>query len=420
MAAIPFTAVISAVGLLLLSCANRTSADQPAPKTAETAASPREISPSAAKPTEKTAFPSVFRGDPAHSGRSPYKGPRAADPKWAFRTQGRIYADAAIAQDGTIYIASLDGFLYAVSPDGKEKWSFNAGGKIWTTPALAADGTIYFGSDADKIYALTPHGKVKWTLSTEMPPEKKGQKVPAGQWDVDTSPVVGPDGTVYFACHYYLYAVRPSGELRWRFQAGVGRVKIFSSPALGPDGTLYFGTQGKRLFAVNGAGAAVWNVETGGDNDAAPAVSGDTVYFGSDDGKVRALSTADGTARWEADLGAPIRAPIAVGPDGTVFAATYGARPFVVALDKDKGTERFRFFTEAGDGAFYGIQSGILVDKEGYLYFGGRDHYIYCLTPDGELKWRYETGDQVDSGPVLDKNGTLYVGSDDRRLTAFE
>jgi outer membrane protein assembly factor BamB len=45
---------------------------------------------------------------------------------------------------------------------------------------------------------------------------------------------------------------------------------------------------------------------------------------------------------------------------------------------------------------------------------------VYCLTPDGKLKWRFETGDQVDSGPVLGKDGTLYVGSDDHRLTAFK
>ncbi len=362
----------------------------------------------------------MFRGNPARSGVSSFKGPRTAKPKWAFRTKGRIYADPAITHDGTILTASHDGFLYAVSADGKEKWSFNAEGKIWSTPAVAEDGTIYFGSDADKFYALSPDGKAKWTLSTEMPAEKKGEKIKESLWDVDTSPALGADGTIYFACHYYLYALRPDGELKWRFQAGLGRVKIFSSPALDSEGNIFFGTQGKRLFAVNASGKAIWNVETNGDNDSTPSVQKDTVFFGSDDNKVRALDTKTGELKWEAELGESIRAPITTGKNGVIYAATYSQKPFVEAIDANTGQSRWRFFIEPGDGAMYGIQSGILEDEEGYLYFGGRDGYVYCLTPQGKLQWRYKTGDQVDSGPVLDKNGTLYTGSDDKRLWAFE
>lgn len=423
--------------MLLLSCSSKTDAQQPSrTRAAETEASESRASDAAKlssspttkrdrvreEPTSRGGVSNgsvMFRGGPQRTGQAFVKGPRSANPVWAFRTQGRIYADPVVGADGTLYVASHDGFLYAVSPDGKEKWSFDVRGKIWGTPAIAEDGTVYVGSDADMLFALTPAGELKWTLSTALPPEKKGEKVHASKWDVDTSPVLGKDGTIYFACHYYLFAVRPSGELRWRFQAGIGRVKIFSSPALGEDGVLYFGTQGNRLFAVNASGVAVWSVETGGDNDSTPTTSGDTVYFGSDDNMVRALNTADGAPRWTTDLGAPVRAPLALGRDGTVYVATYGAKPFVAALDGKTGVEQWRFFINDGEGAFYGIQSGVLIDEEGYLYFGGRDRFVYCLTPAGKLKWRYETGDQVDSGPVLGKDGTLYIGSDDRRLRAF-
>jgi outer membrane protein assembly factor BamB len=118
-------------------------------------------------------------------------------------------------------------------------------------------------------------------------------------------------------------------------------------------------------------------------------------------------------------LGAPIRAPIAIGHDGTVLASTYGEQPFIAAFDPTAGEEKWRFPIEPGKGDMYGIQSGALVDRDGYVYFGGRDRYVYCLSPAGELVWRHETGDQVDSGPVLGPDGTLYVGSDDGRLYAF-
>lgn len=360
----------------------------------------------------------TFRGNTGRTGRTIIKGPRAPNLKWTFRTRGRIYADVAVAPHNTIYVASHDHHLYAIGADGRERWSFDAGGKIWTSPAIGKDGTIYFGSDEDRLIAVAPSGIERWTFSTKQP-YQKGDRPESGRWDVDTSPVVTSDGTIIFGCNLFLYALRPNGQLRWYFQAGKGKAKIFSSPALGKDGTIYFGTQGHYFFALNQSAKVLWHQKTDGDNDSTPCVGSDgTVFFASDDGKVRSAAPG-GNLKWEIELKAPVRAPLAVGHDGTVFASTFGEKPFIVALLGTNGKEKWRFHVEPGHGSFYGIQSGALIDKEGYVYFGGRDHYIYCLTPDGELVWRYKTGDQVDSSPALGPDGTLYIGSDDKRLYAF-
>ncbi len=360
----------------------------------------------------------TFRGDTRRTGRALVNGPRNAHLKWVFRTGGRIYADAAVAPDNTVYVASFDRFLYAVNGAGREIWSYDAGGKIWTSPAIAKDGTIYFGSDADRLIALDSTGTERWIFSTTQATEK-GDKAEDGRWDVDTSPVITADGSIIFGCHLHLYALRPSGAMRWHFKAGTGKAKIFSSPTLGMDGSIYFGTQGRYFFALNQSAKVLWHLKTEGDIDSTPAVGDDgTVYFAADDGVVRAVHPS-GQQRWATSLSAPIRAPIAIGHDGTVFVSTYGKRPFLAALTGSTGVERWRFYIEPGDGAFYGIQSGALIDKEGYIYFGGRDHFIYCLSPGGTLIWRYKTGNQVDASPVIGPDGTLYVGSDDKRLYAF-
>ena len=66
----------------------------------------------------------TFRGTPGRTGRSVVAGPRSAKLAWVFRTQGRVYADAAIAEGGeTVYVASHDRKLYAVDRRGREKWS---------------------------------------------------------------------------------------------------------------------------------------------------------------------------------------------------------------------------------------------------------------------------------------------------------
>jgi outer membrane protein assembly factor BamB len=360
----------------------------------------------------------TFRGNHQRTGRAPANGPRSPRLKWVFRTQGRIYADAAVAPDGTVYTASFDNYLYAVGPDGREIWSYDAKGKIWTSPAIAPDGTIYFGSDADRFIALDPSGKERWIFSTEQHPQK-GEKPEAGRYDVDTSAAIAADGTIVFGCNTALLALKPSGDVRWVYYAGSRRAKIFSSPALGHDGTIYFGTQGRLFFALDQGSSMLWFKKTGSDNDSTPAVGdNDTVYFASDDGKVRSCAHG-GELRWETDLKEPVRAPISIGYDGTVFVSTYSQKPYLAALDGRTGAEKWRFYIQPSEGAFYGIQSGALVDPDGYVYFGARDHQIYCLSPRGELVWNFETGDEVDSGPVMGPDGTLYVGSDDKRLYAF-
>jgi outer membrane protein assembly factor BamB len=369
----------------------------------------------------------LHRGTPRRTGRADVRGPRRAALQWAFATGGRITADAAVTADGgTIYVASHDGKLYALAADGTRRWAFEAGGKIWSAPAIGPDGAVFFGSDSDRLFAVDADGGERWRLGTakaaakgEKPPFK-GDKVEDGRWDVDTSPALLADGAVVFGCHADVIAARPdTGAVAWSSDAGGGTAKVFASPALGRDDTIYVGTQADRLVAIDRRGARLWAVATGGDDDATPAVGDDdAIVFGSDDGSVRAVAPG-GAVKWRTPLGGPIRAPIAIGPDGTVYASTYGEEPFIAALDGATGVERWRFRTAPGEGAFYGIQSGALVDADGYVYFGGRDRFVYCLSPAGELVWRFETGDQVDASPAIGPDGTLYVGSDDGRLYAF-
>ena len=54
-------------------------------------------------------------------------------------------------------------------------------------------------------------------------------------------------------------------------------------PAIGSDGTVYVGSEGKKLYAINGkTGVKLWEFETGGGVRSSPAIGSDgTVYVGS-------------------------------------------------------------------------------------------------------------------------------------------
>ena len=61
----------------------------------------------------------MFHHDLAHTGLSQFD--TSANPgtqKWAFATGGIVYSSPAIGVDGTIYVGSYDGSLFAVNPNG--------------------------------------------------------------------------------------------------------------------------------------------------------------------------------------------------------------------------------------------------------------------------------------------------------------
>jgi len=60
-----------------------------------------------------------------------------------------------------------------------------------------------------------------------------------------------------------------------------------------------------------------------------------------------------------------------------------------------------------------------LVDAAGAILFGSQDDRLYCLEPDGKLRWSVELGGDVDSSPILAADGTIYVGTDDKKLYAL-
>lgn len=80
-----------------------------------------------------------------------------------------IYASPIIDNNGTIYIGTNMGLLYAVSPQGAMQWVKTLGGEITSTPALGSNDFIYvgvsYGVNDDvlgAVYALSILGDVMW------------------------------------------------------------------------------------------------------------------------------------------------------------------------------------------------------------------------------------------------------------------
>jgi outer membrane protein assembly factor BamB len=330
-------------------------------------------------------------------------GVRAADAtlKWAFYTQGVIYASPAIGADGTVYTGSQSKRLWAINPDGSLKWRFpdtliSSADWFDASPAVGADGTVYAPNFDGTLYAIDASGRLKWTYS-----------IPSYFL---SSPAIGADGMIYVGGgDGMVHALRPDGTRLWSYATGDW---VDSSPAIATDGTIYVGSWDNAVYALRPDGTLKWRYATGNAIQSSPAIGADgTVYVGSADKSLYALRP-DGTLAWSFATGDSVDASPAVGPDGTVYVGSADGRFYAVRPD---GTAAWPAPYDAGQGLF----GGAVIRGDGSIVFGGSDRAVHVLNPDGSLKWKYQTGDVIDATPAVAPDGTVYVGSYDGKLYAF-
>lgn len=240
--------------------------------------------------------------------------------------------------------------LYAVNQDGAIKWNY--GGDVETSHVIGDDGTIYFCVDSGQcIKAIYPNGTLKWEYTT-------GHVV-------QSSPAIGQDGTVYCGSHdNYLYALYPNnGTLKWKFKTDAW---VHGSPSIGTDGA---------------------------------------VYIGSDDENLYALYPNNGTMKWKCGVGS-MRCSPSIDKNGVLYFGVWQGKFYAVY---PTGTIKWSFYLGEKSGIW---GSTAAISDDGTIYFGtvegGR---IYAVNPDGTEKWRKSIGGDVLSAPAVGEDGTVYIGS---------
>ena len=346
--------------------------------------------------------PRTLHGGPRRTHRAAARGPEKPQPAWRVRVEGPVAAQVTVAPDeSTLYVATLTGNVVALSrEDGSRLWSASLGDRVYSTPLVHDDGgTLYVGTDAKKLVALSAKGQTIFRLETE--------------GEADTAPVFGKDGTVVFAAGKNVYAVRRGGDIAWRFTA---KGKVFTAPAITDDGLVIVGSQDHHVHAIGAGGVLAWTIDLGADVDGGPAIADDgSIFIGTDAGDVVKLD-AQGHLAWRTPVGGFVRGSLSVARNGDVLAGTYGPVPRVVRLSPD-GAVRGAFAIRGTGAREFGIHGGPLEDQQGVLYFGAQDDAVYAVGPDGALRWRFETGGDVDAPLTMLSDGSVVVPSEDGTVT---
>lgn len=312
---------------------------------------------------------------------------------WNFTTGFPVYSSPAVV-DGTVYVGSWDGKVYALDArTGEEVWTFDTGTAISSSPAVH-HGVVFVGAGDGMVYALNGRtGYEEWRYETGA--------------SISSSPAVA-DGIMYIGSDdHFVYAFNETtGALVWRVDTG----EIVDSSPVVVDGVVYIGSDDRNVYALDAAtGTEVWRFATEGEVDGTPAVVDGTLYIGSYDNNVYALDARTGEEVWRYDAESDIEGAVAVA-DGRVYIGSDGNE--VVALDARTGKRLWRFPTEA-------LTSSSPAVAEGVVYVGSSDWRVYALDAEtGRLLWNYTTDREVVSSPAL-AGGLMYIGSGDRKIYAF-
>jgi outer membrane protein assembly factor BamB len=296
-----------------------------------------------------------------------------------------------------LYIASADGYLYALQQDtGVLVWHVFLNNLLTdSTPTL--EGQVLFvaakSTHLEALNALT--GQVYWTFAT-------GEKIQA--------PPLAVGGRVLVVSRTTLWTLDAStGHLLWKFQLGQASWPSIGSPTVVGE-TVYIGLgSSTKVWALNlASGHTRWSFDTKDRITSAALAQADTVYIATWHGSIFALNSSTGQQSWSYVLNTNqgqqpvegIGGSMALA-NGSLFVGDY--RGALSCLDAVSGKLKWRFPTEAQILATPVISGNL-------IYIGSGDGNLYALNAEtGRPSWSYPTGEIRGSAALA--NGHLYVGS---------
>ncbi|HLO68356.1 MAG TPA: PQQ-binding-like beta-propeller repeat protein [Holophaga sp.] len=182
-----------------------------------------------------------------------------------------------------------------------------------------------------------------------------------------------------------------------------------------------------HLGRVEGPGrlpkGLAWSFATKGKVRSTPAAAGGMAFFGSDDGRFRAVDLEKGREAWGLDVGGPIPCSPAIAQGLVVF---QGRDNVARALDLRTGRTVWTFAGGAdlpprpGDDVGWDFWVSSPCVEGGSVYFGSGSGQVFALDlKSGKRRWAFPTAQRVRSSPAV-KDGTVYVGGFDGQVYALD
>lgn len=182
-----------------------------------------------------------------------------------------------------------------------------------------------------------------------------------------------------------------------------------STPAIGGDGTIYLNTS-SSLFAIGTDKTHKWTKEFGSSSAASPTIASGNILVHRNDGVLRAYNSA-GVELWTAAIPGDGYSSASVAPDGTLYIGSTDHNLY--ALNGGSGSVKWKYDT-GGE-----INATPAIAADGTIYVGNSASKFLAISATGTLAWAFTTGDGVSSSAAVGADGTVVFGCYDKKVYAL-
>lgn len=271
--------------------------------------------------------------------------------------------------------------------NGSIRWIYSANSITFSSPIVAADGTIYFGATGG-VYAVRPNGSLRWRWN-------------AGYSAATSTPAIDANGVVYALVNpsdAILVALNGStGALLWSLY--LGGSNVLSSPAIGPDGRIYVTNgevPGGYLYCINTDGTLAWRLYLGMEANSTPCFGNDGAIYVGSERHLNAINP-DGTFRWRFPVFYPVQGSIGIS----------GSRIFFGAWDNAFRAVNLSGVQQWMVGLNSPMESGV-AHTSNRIYFSYGIGELRAYNHTGALQWRHN-GTYRASTPAVGSDGVVYA-----------
>ena len=332
----------------------------------------------------------------------------------------RTLWQADLGRAGTPFLAPVftDGKVYAAGSDGKVVALDAASGRqVWSV-TVDADIAAGVGADAATVVVASARGTV---FAFDAATGKQRWKVKAST-EVLSAPAVGSGVVVVRSMDNKIVAYDvESGERRWVVQRTAPALVLRAAPGIViNDGVAFIALPAGRLLAINTAtGTARWDapiaeprgateLERVADVSGMPALLGREVCATAYQGRIACVDTGNGSLRWAREFSADVGPAI---DQRYVFAADELGS--LAGFSRDTGGSLWRSTALRGRGLSAPVSFGravVVGDKQGYLHFLSRE--------EGAMLARTSMGAQLRAAPIV-TGANLVVQTVEGKLIAL-
>lgn len=169
-----------------------------------------------------------------------------------------------------------------------------------------------------------------------------------------------------------------------------------------------------------------WEFETKGPIWSTPSIHDNHIFFGNDTGVFYSIDLSKKSVKWKFQCARPIRSKAVIFGKNVSFSSDDG---FLYLLDVASGNLVWKVdignavsprIVPAKNVSDYDFLCSSPSYKDGFIYIGSKDSSMYVIDADnGEISWKFKTGDIVRSTPAIDDK-MVYVGSWDHFVYALD